>query len=64
MDYCIGCSNTGRYQQPNDEAEFDRLFDYYDRPGTLSMDQCYDKAIDKVGYTVITPCPHCNRGTK
>lgn len=57
MDHCIKCDNTGRYKQPNDEAEFDRLFDYYDRPGVLSLGQCYEKAINEVGYTVITPCP-------
>lgn len=61
MDYCSACDNTGKYKKPNDEAEFDRLFDYYDRPGTLSSDQCYKKAIEEVGYTVI-PCPFCERG--
>jgi hypothetical protein len=42
MDYCAACSNTGRYKQPNDNEEFDRLFEKYDRPGTMNMHECYN----------------------
>lgn len=61
MDYCVACSNTGRYKQPNDKEEFDRLFEKYDRPGTMNMHECYNKAINEVGYTAVSPCPFCNR---
>lgn len=60
MSYCVGCSGTGKYKKPKDEEKFDRLFDYYDRPGTLSLEQCYNNAINEVGYTII-PCS-CEKG--
>lgn len=61
MDYCIACDNTGRYKQPNNKEYFDRLFDIYDAPGTLTMNECYNKAINEVGYKIVSPCPYCNR---
>lgn len=61
MDYCIYCENTGVYKEPNNKELFDKVFDKYDDMGIFNLEETYDKAINEVGYTKITPCPECGR---
>nr|DAG37504.1 MAG TPA: transposase-like protein [Caudoviricetes sp.] len=35
------------------------IFDQYDSPGTMTMGECREKALEEVGYDLIT-CEHCN----
>lgn len=60
-EYCIACENTGWYKDPNDRELFDKLVDKYDQMGIYTANDCYNKAINEVGYTKI-PCPYCERG--
>lgn len=63
MNSCVACNNTGEYKIPNNKEEFERLFVLYYRPGILTVNECYNKAINAVGY-ITTPCPYCNRDKK
>lgn len=60
MSECIRCNDTGIYKKPKDEEKFDRVFDRYFDQGYLSGGECYDKAINEVGYTIV-PCT-CEKG--
>ncbi len=55
---CSYCEGTGKFKKPNDEEAFDRKFDYYDKPGFMSMGEIREKALNEVGYTPIV-CPNC-----
>ena len=35
------------------------IFDHYDSLGTMAMGECREKALEEVGYDLIT-CEHCN----
>lgn len=53
------CDGTGKYKKPNNEEEYDRVFDIYDsKSGFLSMGEIREKALNDVGYTEID-CPYC-----
>lgn len=58
MSKCFWCDGTGKFKQPKDQEEFDRRFDYYDKPGAVLSD-CRKKALEDVGYDVIE-CPYCD----
>lgn len=55
---CSWCNGTGKFKKPNDEEEFDKRFDYYDKAYFISMKEMREKALDDVGYTIID-CPNC-----
>lgn len=60
-EYCIKCDNTGICKMTKDADDFNYWYDKYDDMGTFSLGECYDKAMDKSGYT-IEPCPFCLEG--
>ena len=59
MEKCYYCEGTGKHKIPKDAEEFDVLFDKFDAPGTISMHECRERALDIVGYDVVD-CPKCN----
>ena len=59
MGKCFWCEGTGKFKKPRDEKEYSELFDKYDAPGTLSMGECRERALKKVGYDLIK-CERCN----
>lgn len=61
MDCCSMCDNTGIFLQPNDQELFDKAFDRYDDMGIFGMDETRKKALEEVGYSRISPCPHCHK---
>lgn len=64
MEYCLFCDNTGVYLKPNDEEAYDKAFDYYDDMAIFNHSETRKKALDDVGYTRVTPCPHCHKSPK
>lgn len=56
---CWVCNGTGKTEIPKNKEEFDREFDRLDAPGTLSMEKCRKRALERAGYT-IEKCPNCN----
>ena len=64
MARCYWCDGTGQFKKPRDEEKYSELFDRFDSPGTLTMEECRHRALKKVGYDIIK-CPHCDgRGEK
>lgn len=64
MSKCFYCDGTGKYKKPNNEKEFDRLFDYYDAKANFdSLGDIRNKALNAVGYTEID-CPYCSENQK
>lgn len=61
MEHCSACNDTGKYKKPNDEDAFNKAYDRYDDMGIFNLNETYNKAIEEVGYTIITPCPYCHR---
>lgn len=61
MDYCLQCSNTGRYKQAKDNEKFEKEFDRLDDMGCFDHAHCYKEAMDYAGYNILTPCPHCGK---
>lgn len=59
MAKCFWCDGTGKFKQPRDQKKYDMIFDHYDSPGTMTMGECREKALEEVGYDLIT-CEHCN----
>jgi len=55
---CSYCDGTGKFKQPNNEEEFEKRFDYYDKAHFISMGEMRERALEDVGYTLIT-CPRC-----
>lgn len=56
---CSYCNGTGKYKRPNDEAEYDRRFDWYaDKADFISHGEARERALRDVGYTLID-CPYC-----
>lgn len=56
---CSYCDGTGKFKQPNDEAQYEKLFDRYaDKAYFISMGEAREKALADVGYTLIK-CPNC-----
>lgn len=57
---CSYCDDTGKFKKPNDEKEYERLFDIYsDKACFVSMGEAREKALNRVGYTLID-CPYCH----
>ena len=61
MEKCSWCEGTGKFKQPKDVKQYEEIFDKYDAPGTLTMGECREKALDEVGYYLVE-CPKC-KGT-
>ncbi len=63
--FCSKCDNRGTIRVPIQEQmdKYDELFDKYDLPGTLSHDQCRERALDKCTCNVFY-CPYCEKGLK
>ena len=59
MSKCFWCDGTGKFKKPRDKEKFDQLFDYYDSPGTLSLGECRERALEKTGFDLVK-CEHCN----
>lgn len=61
--FCNKCGNRGyiRIPIPADAEKFDELFDKFDFPGTLSDEQCRDKALDQCRCDKFY-CPDCEMG--
>lgn len=56
---CSYCDGTGKFKKPNDEDAYSRRFDYHaDKAYFISHGEAREKALNDVGYTLIT-CPVC-----
>ncbi len=56
---CQYCKGTGKYREPKDKQEFDRLIDTEMEKGYfITYGMAEEKAYKEVGYTVIN-CPYC-----
>ena len=58
-EVCYYCNGTGKFKQPINEEAFDIAFDHYDDHGYMTLGETREKALEKVGYTLIQ-CPKCN----
>jgi hypothetical protein len=61
MAKCFQCDGIGQYKEPRNRKEFEDLLDKYDHVGTLDPITCRERALKKVGYSLIV-CPSC-KGT-
>ena len=63
--FCNTCFNRGWIRRPADGQmeRFEEEFDKLDAVGTLSHNECYDRAIEKCVYDTFY-CPHCEEGQK
>lgn len=55
---CKHCNNTGLLKEPKNNEDFDYWYEKYDSMGMFSNNECYNKAIDRVGF-IERPCPFC-----
>lgn len=59
MGKCFSCDGTGKKKVPSNEKAFDEAFEYFDSMGSLTLGECRDKALERVGYT-LEKCDKCN----
>ena len=55
---CSWCNGTGKFKEPKDMKLYDKEFDRLDAPGSLTMGECRERALEYAGYTIID-CPKC-----
>lgn len=61
--FCSKCENRGtiRVPIPSDAERYSEIFDRLDLPGTLSHDQCRERALNECTCNIFY-CPDCEKG--